>query len=734
MDEAAGATTLTDSSGYGRHATLGTGVTIVDSRFGKAARFDGTAAAWARFTSQIYLTNFTLSVWFNVPQGYTNTVYPKLINFNNMYYQFSWMSPKRFNIGLGATGTGNSRAEWTSTDQAPFTFDTNRWYHAALVIQRTYTNATDWAAQPVFYLNGVRCGLDAQAAKSYSPDTIGTAAYGFLGNTDVNGTRALTGDLDEVRIYDAALTDSEILSLYQNLPVTADAGSDQTVFRDSTPLQGRVFSDNPFTRRFAATSLWSVASAPSGASPVIAAPDMPATSASLPEPGIYVFQLTAFSDFGVVTDTVSVTRLAVEPLVNAAPSVIPLWNVTNTVLGAAAPLAATVTDDGIPGPVRLRWRKVSGPGAVFFDNPYTNATAALFSTNGTYVVRLEAADGAASNTADITVAVALPSTDLTNGLIYWWQMDDNPTLKKAYDSVGGNTLTLLHQAFLQPGKTGLGLRTTKSDSSAHAAAVLPNDVFLTFTAWFYHDNAYTNNPYMRFFNCGPNFYIIYNRLENRLELSTRGIGTGDTQFTWAWPSFSPTSNRWFHVAVLFDRRSAVSGMRQIMYINGVRHLSNSLSMAFPGGADFTSPFVLGNTQPSGGNRNFDGVLDEARVYNRFITDEEALLLAADPDNNHAPVIEAPETATVKTGLPVSGLAAVFDDGQPADGALVTRWTVVSGDPPRVQFADPDDPATAVTFTRTGDYVLRLDATDGERRSAALLHVTAHSSGTLISIQ
>ncbi len=739
MDEAVGATTLADSSGYGRHATVGEGVSIVDGRFGKAAYFSGGTNAWARFNSSTQLTNFTLSVWLNVPQAYTNNLYPKLFQLNTLYYQLSRDLPNRFNIGLG---TLPNRAEWTSTDQTPFTFTTNVWMHAALVVRRTYTNATDWVAQPVFYLNGIRCGTDVQAAKAYSPDTIG-ASFGFLGNTANGGPRALVGALDEVRIYNEALTDHEVFALYQNMPVVVDAGRDQTVYRDTTRLQGRLTPTNLFTRAFAATSLWSVVSAPGGATPVIALPEVPESNVTLPEPGTYVFRLTAFSELGTVTDDLSVERLADAPGGNAAPTVTASWTATNTVLGAAAPLAATVTDDGNPGPARLRWSKVSGPGAVFFNNAYTNATAATFSTNGTYVVRLEADDGAASDSDEITVTVSLPAANLADGLLHWWRMDDEPTDKKAYDSAGALTVSLNLSALLQPGKTGLGLRTPRLDAVGVGSTYPATSTNMTFSFWFYHDEAYvkraSGNVIQRVYNIGPNFYILYNPTTRKFDLSSRGIGTGSTQYTWQWPDIGITSNRWFHAAILFNGNPAASGSRQAMYLDGAKALSNpyttspSTTTNFLGAVDFTNTFNIANNGPTGGTRNFDGVLDEMRIYSRFLTEEEIRLLAADPDNNHAPVIEAQTAVTVKSGFPVSALAAVYDDGQPAGQTLATRWSIVSGDASNVQFSDVEDPGTAVTFIKTGEYVLRLDASDGELRSAISLHVTAKASGTLISV-
>jgi hypothetical protein len=734
MDDAPGSATLADSSGYGRHATLGEGVSLVDGRFGKAALFDGSTNAWARFNSNTLLTNFTLSVWFNVPQAYTNNLYPKLFQLNTLYYQLSRDLPNRFNIGLGSTPT---RAEWTSADQTPFKFTTNVWTHAALVVRRTFTNATDWVAQPVFYMNGIRCGTDAHAAKSYSPDTIG-ASFGFLGNTAPGGTRALVGALDDARLYNEALTDPEILALSHNSPAAAHAGADQSVFRDATRLQGRLFSTRSFTRQLAVTSVWSVVSAPEGTAPVIEHPDIPETGVTLPVPGTHVFRLTACSELGNTSDDVTVERLADAPAGNAAPSVTASWPATNVVLGTAAPLAATVADDGNPGPTRLRWSKVSGPGAVFFDNAFTNATAATFSTNGTYVVRLEADDGAATDADEITVNVSLPSANLSDGLIHWWQMDDEPTDKTARDSAGSLTVSLALSALLQPGKLGLGLRMPRLDAVGVGSTFPVYSTNMTFSFWFYHDDAYVNraggNTIQRVYNIGPNFYILYNPSTRKFDLSSRGIGTGSNQHTWTWPDAGITSNRWFYAAILFNGNPAASGSRQAMYLDGVKVLSNPYNTAFPGAVDFTTPFVVANNASSGGTRNFDGVLDELRIYSRFLAEEEIRLLAADPDNNHAPVIEAATSATAKTGHPTSGLAAVFDDAQPSGNTLATRWSVVSGDPSKVLFDDVSDPGTVITFTRHGEYRLRLDATDGERRSAASVSVTASDTGTLISIR
>lgn len=731
MDEADGATTLADASGNGRNATLGAGVTIVDGRFGKAARFDGTTAAWAQF-SQPALSNLTIAAWVYM-DGIPTNIFPRIMQLAGEFY-YHMPSNNVGSFTFGKSGTGSF--DWGSNNQLPFRFTTNAWFHAAVVVQQQYTSETERVFWPTFYVNGVRCS-DPGLKRAFISIPSGNA---FIGNNSSGGggIRPLNGMLDDVRLYDAPLSDRDILHLYQHRPLAVDAGADQTVHRDATVLQGRLASTNSFMDVLSAAVTWSVLSVPEGATPLLATPHVPVTAVTLPEPGTYTFRLTAVTELGTVSDDLTVTRLATPPVGNAAPSVTPAWTSTNIVLGADVALAANVSDDAQPGPLRLRWSKTGGPGAVFFDNPFANATTTTFSTNGTYTLQLEADDGATATAASVTVNVSLPASDLSDGLAHWWRMDDDPALKTAADSAGANTLTFARQAFLQPGKTGHGFRAPLTNAYAQAASLPPQAETMTFTAWFYHDDAYVNrannNIYQRLYNCGPNFYIIFNPATTELSLST--TDTGGTSRTWSLAAGTLSLNRWHHLAVLFDRRAMDSGSRQTVYVDGRRYLTGTLSVAFTGAAAFTSPFIVGNAgSHQSVTRNFDGVLDELRVYSRFLTQEEVLRLAADPAKNRAPVIEGvPATLSVKITRTAALGATVTDDARPAAGTLATLWRVVSGDPAHVHLSDPADPAAIATFSRTGDYALVLDASDGELAAAARVDISVLPVGTLIRLQ
>jgi len=80
--------------------------------------------------------------------------------------------------------------------------------------------------------------------------------------------------------------------------------------------------------------------------------------------------------------------------------------------GVEARLSAKVMDDGLPHPSNLSytWSKLSGPGAVSFDEPTRTDAAASFSEKGSYILRLSATDGAGRVDRDVTVLANTPPT------------------------------------------------------------------------------------------------------------------------------------------------------------------------------------------------------------------------------------------------------------------------------------------------------------------------------------
>jgi len=103
------------------------------------------------------------------------------------------------------------------------------------------------------------------------------------------------------------------------------------------------------------------------------------------------------------------TTTFVMPPMNLAPVVDAGLDVA-VQLPSLASLAATVTDDGLPGSsLTLLWTRVSGPGSVTFGDATSANTTAQLSAAGTYVLRLTASDGQLQAFDEITVTVTEPA-------------------------------------------------------------------------------------------------------------------------------------------------------------------------------------------------------------------------------------------------------------------------------------------------------------------------------------
>jgi RHS repeat-associated protein len=119
-------------------------------------------------------------------------------------------------------------------------------------------------------------------------------------------------------------------------------------------------------------------------------------------PGTYVLRLTATDGSLTNYDEVIVEAVAGEnhaPVVEAGPEL------KASLTDAAVFSGAQVSDDGLPyGLLESSWTTVSGPGPVQFTT-LNGVWHAHFSEVGSYVLRLQATDGALTNTDDVTITV-----------------------------------------------------------------------------------------------------------------------------------------------------------------------------------------------------------------------------------------------------------------------------------------------------------------------------------------
>ena len=181
-----------DASGNSNHGTAQNGVTFGTDRFGnagKAASFDGVDdRITAPHSSSIYFTNsqpYTTSIWF---KPISNTQ--------------SFMILKNANYGLQWRGITNTLGFYNGT----YHYSTknnwvlNQWYHITLI-----DNGTDKVS---LYINGILDKADNQ-----NPSRFGNYSL-EMGKWEEPNQIFFNGSLDDIRIYDRALSDAEVLTLY----------------------------------------------------------------------------------------------------------------------------------------------------------------------------------------------------------------------------------------------------------------------------------------------------------------------------------------------------------------------------------------------------------------------------------------------------------------------------------------------------------------------------------------
>ncbi len=202
-----------DQSGHAINPTyIGKGVTLTTDRFGNANNayyFDGSVGSYLRMPADLLpTTNRTISLWFNVPD-LTNK--PGLLGYGG-----NGSCGTTLFMGLNILGNGQYYVQGHCLkNAAAYTYSAppvNKWYHWVLTIngstQKIYVNGELKSTANTFSSSTVVAGKDfALGVITY---TNGKAPY-----TDMN-VGYLKGKLDDVRIYDAAMTDEQVRILYKN--------------------------------------------------------------------------------------------------------------------------------------------------------------------------------------------------------------------------------------------------------------------------------------------------------------------------------------------------------------------------------------------------------------------------------------------------------------------------------------------------------------------------------------
>ncbi len=292
MDETSG-TTAADSSGNGRTATV-SGAVFTNGYLSNALHFNGTTSD-ATFSSPD-AAQLTVAAWVRA-DGKGNSAYPRILD-TNPGYRFFFRFDGSGSNGLDFATYSTANGDWFSGQN---TISTGAWYHVAASYDRS-----SFANLPALYVNGVRRSLTTITSPSGTQTNY--TGTGYIGNQAALN-RGWSGSIDDLRLYNRILSDSEVLVLASmpptNLAPVVSAGSNQTVILPaSASLSGRVADDGKPNPPGAVTVTWSAVSGPGvvafGNSNALA------TTASFSAGGTYVLRLSA--DDGQVKTSTAITR------------------------------------------------------------------------------------------------------------------------------------------------------------------------------------------------------------------------------------------------------------------------------------------------------------------------------------------------------------------------------------------------------------------------------------------
>jgi len=232
-------------------------------------------------------------------------------------------------------------------------------------------------------------------------------------------------------------------------------------------------------------------------------------------------------------------------------------------------------------------------------------------------------------------------------LVGWWKLDDGSGTTASDSSGNGNDGTLMGGAQWAVGKFVMAVEFDGVDDYVEVphSEILTVDNEVTVMAWI-HTSRHGGPPPEGYQGIiaksnGPRSYSLYTQNAGTLHFSTAGTGTDSVA--------TVPLNEWAHVAAM------VAAGEHRYYINGELTATSGSGIVLPGTAD-TATVVIGRTN-EGANRSFLGRIDDARIYDRGLSQEE-----------------------IQAAMIGEGASSAYGP-EPADGVLLAaRWVNLTWQP------------------------------------------------------
>ena len=622
FDEGAGSL-AGDSSGNG-HAGAITGASWTSSgRHGGALSFDGVGdhvslGALGTF----YQSGFTLQAWVQKQSETRNDA--AVVGSWSGDGPMIWVDhlATRYRLTLGGSFGG-----YLDSGQNPVAAE---WQHLAV----TYDGGT-----ARFYIDGVEVA-------SRSAATVGTSDVWRIGAYGGSPGGFFDGVVDDVRIYDRALSPTEIV-VDMNQPVPpldttppgAPGGLTATGAIQRATLAWTAANDDVLVARYNVHRSTFAGFVPGAANRIAQTVGTSYADEGLAD-GTYYYRVTAEDTAGNVGPPSNEASASVSA--DAVPPTVAITGPAAGTIGGEVAVAATASDDQLLAGVqfRLDGENLGAEDTVF---PYSLAWDTRGELNGAHVLTAVARDGAGNTTTSAPVAVTVSNLGVsTAGLRVAYGLDDDSGALAADSSGSHNTATLAGASWTS-GRFGGGLALDGVDD---AVGVPTLGTFyasaFTYEAWVFRQSPKLDVGVVGTWSAaqggGAMIWIDHVNGNYRLTLGHNPASYLD--------SGQPAAvGRWQHVAATYD------GTIARIYVDGIE----TASAFFTGSLGSSNAWRIGAYGGTPGNY-LDGRVDNVRIYDRAL---DAAEIATDMASRIQPDKTPP---TVASFQPANGATAVSVGG------------------------------------------------------------------------